>query len=332
MAEYKGIQGYSVEYLEADPPAAKAVGRLWYNDSGSGAFKIGTSASGSWSSGGALNTGRGQFGLTGIVTAAVAFGGSPSQKNNTEQYDGTTWTAKNTLNTGTQYNVGFGTSTAATNTGGVVSGGADTGVTESWDGTNWTTSPGTLNTARQKMSASNQAPSTTGIIFGGYKQSPNTSVNNTEEWNGSAWSEKSGDLNTAREAGGGGGTATAAFIAGGNIYSPSSLQNLTELWNGTSWTASNPLNTSRQGTGSSGTTTSALVYGGTTGSPTAVTEQWDGTSWTEVGDLATAAEGKGKGCGVSGDSALAAGFDGSPNTITEEWTSPIYTIKTVTVS
>ena len=331
MATIKGIKGIKVQSLTSDPTASEAAGQLWYNTTSS-ALKYAIEGAGSWASSNPMNQGRGQFGLTGIVTAALAFAGSPAQKTNTEEYDGTSWTNKNALNTGVQYNVGFGTSTAATNVGGVILGGNDTGNTETWDGTNWTTSPADLNTARQKMSASNQAPSSAGIIFGGYKQSPNTSVNNTEEWNGSAWSEKSGDLNTAREAGGGGGTATAAFIAGGNIYSPSSLQNITEIWDGTSWTAVNNINTARQATGSSGTTTSALIYGGTDGSPTAVTEQWDGTCWTEVADLATAAEGKGKGCGVSGDSALAAGFDGSPNTITEEWTNPVYTIKTVTVS
>jgi hypothetical protein len=76
MATYKGIQGYTVQSLSSDPPAAQSAGQLWYNND-SGAFKIGTQGAGAWSSGGALNTGRGQFGLTGIVTAAVAFGGSP---------------------------------------------------------------------------------------------------------------------------------------------------------------------------------------------------------------------------------------------------------------
>ena len=329
MATIKGIKGIKVQSLTSDPTASEAAGQLWYNTTSS-ALKYAIEGAGSWASSNPMNQGRGQFGLTGIVTAALAFAGSPAQKTNTEEYDGTSWTNKNTLNTGVQYNVGFGTSTAATNVGGVIVGGDDTGNTETWDGTSWTTSPANLNTARQKMSASNQAPSSAGFIFAGYKQSPNTSVANAESWNGTAWTEIA-DVTTPREAGGGGGTLTAAFLAGGNVY-PNTLKNNTEIWDGTSWTAVNNINTARQGVGSSGTTTSALIYGGTDGSPTAVTEQWDGTCWTEVADLATAAEGKGKGCGVSGDSALAAGFDGSPNTITEEWTSPVYSTKTVTLS
>lgn len=61
-----------------------------------------------------------------------------------------------------------------------------------------------------KASAANQGTTTAGLIFGGYKQSPNTSIANVESWNGSAWTETA-DVNTAREQAGGGGTSTAAF-------------------------------------------------------------------------------------------------------------------------
>ena len=283
MATYKGIKGVKVQSKASDPTASEAGGTVWYNTATS-ALKYSIAGAGTWAAGGALNTGRGQFGLTGTVTAAIAFGGAPAQKTNTETYDGTSWTNAPTINTGVQYNVGFGSTTAAVNTGGVVVGGADTGITETWNGSAWSTSPGTLGQASQKRSASNQAPSTTGIVFAGYKQSPNTSIDLTEQWDGSAWTEVN-DLNTAREAGGG-----------------------------------------------SGITTSALLYGGATPPNSALAEQYDGTSWTEVADLATARQGVGKGTGASGGSALAAGFDGSPSTITEEWTSPVYTIKTVTIS
>ena len=329
MATYKGIKGVKVQSKASDPTASEAGGTVWYNTATS-ALKYSIAGAGTWAAGGALNTGRGQFGLTGTVTAAIAFGGAPAQKTNTETYDGTSWTNAPTINTGVQYNVGFGSTTAAVNTGGVVVGGADTGITETWNGSAWSTSPGTLGQASQKRSASNQAPSTTGIVFAGYKQSPNTSIDLTEQWNGSAWTELN-DLNTAREAGGGGGTQTAAFLASGNVY-PNTQPTAVEIWDGTSWTEVNNVNTGRQGTGSSGITTSALLYGGATPPNSALAEQYDGTSWTEVADLATARQGVGKGTGASGGSALAAGFDGSPSTITEEWTSPVYTIKTVTIS
>jgi hypothetical protein len=57
MATYKGIQGYTVDNLSSDPPAAQSVGQLWYNST-SGTFKIGTQSAGAWSAGGDLNTGR----------------------------------------------------------------------------------------------------------------------------------------------------------------------------------------------------------------------------------------------------------------------------------
>jgi len=330
MATYKGIQGYSVQSLASDPsPTASVVGQLWYNST-SGGFNIAVGAAGAWASGGALNTGRGQFGLTGTITAAIAFGGTPGNKNAAETYNGTSWTTVPSLNTGTQYNVGFGTTAAAVNTGGVVSGGADTGITETWDGEAWTTSPGTLGQISQKRSASNQAPSTTGIVFGGQQQSPATAIVLTEQWNGSVWTELA-DLAVAREAGGGGGTQTAAFLAGGNIPPNTQITNV-EIWNGTAWSEDNTLNTGRQGLGSAGTTTSAVVYGGTAGGNVAVTEQYNGTSWTEVADLGTARQGVGKGTGASGNSGLAAGFDGSPATITEVWDGAPASVKTVTVS
>ena len=39
MATYKGIQGYRVESLASDPPAAIGLGQLWYN-SASNVWKV----------------------------------------------------------------------------------------------------------------------------------------------------------------------------------------------------------------------------------------------------------------------------------------------------
>jgi hypothetical protein len=55
----------------------------------------------------------------------------------TEEYDGTTWTSSNSLNTGRTSLAGAGTQTAA-----LAFGGGDppyTGATELYDGTSWTT-------------------------------------------------------------------------------------------------------------------------------------------------------------------------------------------------
>jgi hypothetical protein len=53
MAEYKGIKGFKVQYLDQDPVPAVA----------------------GWSSGGNLNTARTDLAGAGTQTAALAFGG-----------------------------------------------------------------------------------------------------------------------------------------------------------------------------------------------------------------------------------------------------------------
>ena len=314
MATYKELHGVNIQSRDSDPTAVE--GDVWYNAATS-KLKMYASA-GSWATGGNMVTGRGQMGCTGTQTAAVIAGGIPSSKNNCETYNGSAWTEANDLNTGVQYNILFGTQTAAINTNGVgPSGSANSDNTEVWNGTSWTTSPADLNTGREKVAAANQGTTTAGCVFAGQTDTPYpptlSYITKQESWNGTAWTEEA-DVNTGRAAGGGGGTATAAILTGG--YTGSTNEDC-EIWNGTAWTEVNDINTARQAMGSAGITTYALIYGGD--SQTAATEQFDGTSWTEVGDLAVARAGLGKGTGTAA-LALAAGFDGSPNTATEEWT------------
>ena len=319
MAEYKAIRGHTIRTIagDADPVV---TGDIWYN-SVTKKIRGAKLGAGSWATGNAMVTGRGQMGCTGTQTAAVIAGGIPSSKDNCETYNGSTWTEANDLNTGVQYNILFGTQTAAINTNGVgPSGSANSDNTEVWNGTSWTTSPADLNTGREKVAAANQGTTTAGCVFAGQTDTPFpptlTYITKQESWNGTAWTEEA-DVSTGRAAGGGGGTATAAILTGG--YTGSNNEDC-EIWNGTSWTEVNDINTAGQAMGSAGITTYALIYGGD--SRTEATEQFDGTSWTEVGDLAVARAGLGKGTGTVA-LALAAGFDGSPNTATEEWTEAI---------
>jgi hypothetical protein len=55
----------------------------------------------------------------------------------------------------------------------------NTGATEEYDGTNWATSPVSLNTARRALAGA--GTQTAGLAFGGYTT---TSVAATEEWTG----------------------------------------------------------------------------------------------------------------------------------------------------
>ena len=101
MAEYKAIHGFTVQNRTSDPLASGVPGATW-------------------SSGGALNTGRNNGGAAGTSqNAGLAFGGNGA-KAVTESYNGTAWTELNDLNTGrSEASKGVGgTQTAAIFAGG----------------------------------------------------------------------------------------------------------------------------------------------------------------------------------------------------------------------
>ena len=328
MATYKGIQGYNVQSLASDPTVTEAIGQLWYNST-TGKFKIATEGAGAWSAGGLLNTYREEAGGSGTQSAGICAGGlqgptiSPRYRDETEIYDGTTWTEVNDLNTGRATPDGAGSTTAALWFGGGSPGAtAPPANTESWDGTSWTAVSG-LATARRD--ASGWGTQALASCAGGV---PN--MTNYEEWNGSAWSAST-VINTGRSLLTGIGTQTAGLIFGGN---PPGVD-VTELWNGSTWTEVNNLTTARSFGGGSGITTAAIYFGGTTGSNTAVTELYNGTSWTEVADMSLARRSL---CGAtSAPSTVSMAYGGFATSYpqadqTEEWNDPVYSIKTVTVS
>src|SRR6056300_1078404 len=93
METHKGIQGFSIQNLSADPSDI-VDGQLWYNSTDS-VFKYNkrTIFTG-WVSGGNMNTARQQHAGAGTQTAGLAFGGEtpPPTTNLTEEYDGSAWT------------------------------------------------------------------------------------------------------------------------------------------------------------------------------------------------------------------------------------------------
>jgi hypothetical protein len=127
MAKLKDIKGSAIQYLAEDP--VEYVG--------------------SWSSGGALNTARQDFGGLGSQTAAFAIGGfvSPGGITNVEQYDGSSWTETTDLNAAITASACAGTTTAGITFGGAHPPGSVQGTTEVWNGSTWT-EVNDLNTAR----------------------------------------------------------------------------------------------------------------------------------------------------------------------------------------
>ena len=316
MADYKNIKGFNIQYLDSDPPNP-IEGQMWFNSTTQTlkGVEVGGAPAGTWASGGILNTARSSSGAAGATnSAALVFGGS-SNSALTEQYNGTSWTEVNDLNSGRQYMGGQGTSTLAICFGGEEPG--FTGKTELWDGTNWT-EVNDMNTARYTLGSGTLAY-TEGFAVGGYGSTG--LMAQVESFDGTNWTEVA-EMNTARNGPFVSGDSANAISAGGSIEPPT--VNNSEVWNGSSWTEVSEINTARYNGGSAGTYTAALIFGGMNqaGTKDAETEFWNGTSWTELSDLALA-RGYQDGAGAASTNAI---YGGGRTTVavanTEEWTVP----------
>ena len=328
MGTYKEIRGTHIVSVTSDPPSP-VNGQMWYNSTDKVVKGFTSSPVGSWSTGSSLNTARSNFGGAGANTeAALGFGGgpppAPTAKNQTESWNGSTWTEVNDLNEKKAYVSGAGTYTSA-----IAAGGDQyTGTAESWNGSSWTNITDEPDGGNGYGSAG--ADSEDALFFGGYSTGGNAF---NRYWNGSSWTEL-GDLNTGRNNLTGAGKTYTAALAFGGATNPSTFKTETESFNGSSWTEVSDLNAGRAYFSGSGTNTSALAWGGAGPSRTAATESWNGSAWTETGDLAAARSGIAKGgAGASNSSGLAyGGSTGSDTGSTEEFVSPTTSTVTFTVS
>jgi hypothetical protein len=189
-----------------------------------------------------------------------------------------TWASGGNLNTAVNLGTTFGTQTATVQTGG---GPPFTGATEEYDGSTWTTSPGSLNTPRGQVLASSGVL-TAGLAFGGGTPSDS---NATEEYDGSTWTT-TGNMNLGRRYISGFGIQTATIAAGGFTSPPAANRNNSEEYNGSTWTAGPTINNARNGLSGTGTTSAGLIFAG---SPQTLnggfTEEWNGTAWSEQNDM-----------------------------------------------
>ena len=131
-------------------------------------------------------------------------------ENNTQKYDGSSWTNTGSLNEARRFAFGFGIQTAAVAAGGSSPPTPNTTSTEEFNGSSWTT-VNNMNSGRRNGGSSGIL--TAGLAYGGADSSPS---NKTEEYNGTTWSVQS-TLGTARYNHYGAGTdnATALYAAGG---------------------------------------------------------------------------------------------------------------------
>ena len=183
------------------------------------------------------------------------------------------WSSGGSLNTARANISGAGTQTSSVAFGGITPPtNARTGATELYNGTSWTTSPGSMNTARNGPMG-NSGTQSAALAFGGDPGgSPRFSAA-TESFNGSAWtslaSMNQGKRNTH---GASGGTQTASLNFSG-FQDPVGNVNYTESWNGSAWTSTSTVNTARRSGAGSGTQTSCEIYSSVISIPTSISSR-----------------------------------------------------------
>ena len=330
MAEYIGIKGSTIQSLASDPPAPQ-VGQVWYNTTSNVLKGYGAQGTGAWASGGNLNTARGYNGGVGTQTAALTFGGTLGatgtppwgRVDDTETYDGTSWSEVADLLAARDNLASFGTQTAALGAGGEP---GTTNACETWNGSSWSEVNNMQDATAKRIGF---GTTSTGVAASG-TPGPGGQAPKSEKWDGTSWADAN-DMNGGHMQGGGGGTSsTSGLVFGGEGPGTKAT---TETFNGTCWTEVADLNTARYAITGSGVETAALAAGGEVSGAVGVVEQWNGTSWSEVADLATARHFGGGTFNSNVASLVVGGYSPSPATydITEEWTTP-NAIKTFTAS
>ena len=150
---------------------------LGYNGSNTGAsYEFdGTN----WTNGGTASTARRELAGSGILTAGLVFGGSPTTAA-TEEYNGTAWTGGGNLGTA---RYGLAGSNAGTQTSSLAFAGGNPAITtnEKYNGTSWS-SDASVATATRFLAGT--GTSSSALKFGGYTGTVNST--STEEYTGAA--------------------------------------------------------------------------------------------------------------------------------------------------
>ena len=305
MAKYSDIKGFTVQTLSTDPIESTPPTGSWssggtmndgkpYGFKGGGvqtaAISFGAATSNdtanenyngtSWTENSAMSDGFSYGTGTGSQTDAIAIGGvvNPglNMKNQTEEWNGSSWTAGGNINTA-RYNVAnqaWGPGTASAFVGGRGPDYQPKAFHEQYNGSSWTE---TTDMPTDIFDGSAGGTQTNAILASGNhtKQPPGSSTSDgkTITWNGSAWTEVT-EFSTARTVSSGSGIYNDFLLIGGYTPSPGNLA-LTEKWNGSSWTEIADISTARNSMGVSKTesdSTSAIVFGGSP-SPT-ITEEF----------------------------------------------------------
>jgi hypothetical protein len=316
MATYYGTYGQKVQYLASDPSDPQ-IGQVWYNSTSATLKVRGATTSGTWASGGNLNTARYGMGNAGTQTANIAFGGStPTTLTAVENYNGTSWTSGSAMPVAVQYQGSSGTQTAALSSGGYRGASYNTNSTDEWSGSAWSTG-GNLNTGRGGLTVGIVGLQTAGLAVGGQSPGGGTA---SESYDGTSWTNTP-SLNTARVFGSAWGSNTGAIAVGapGGGYGTA-----VESFNGSAWTTSTSYPIS-VGVGA-GFGTSYIngvnMDGETPSGRVATCSAWNGTSWTATGSLGTAKSNMGGSGNTLNGLCIGGGTGTSILSATEEFTGP----------
>jgi hypothetical protein len=335
MSTYRQLKGYSVKSVSTNPDNPND-GQIWYNDTDK-VIKVRLLTPASWASGGNMNTGRSEGMTAGTQTASLMSGGivpgSDAMTNNSEEYNGSSWSEGNNLSNFRRAG-GFGAQ--GTQTAGLVSAGNGGSTSpaagllttaEEYNGTSWSDGGDMPAT---KFSHGSLGTQTAGLAFAGKTgTNVNTDVsatNTTFEYDGSSWTA-GGNYGISNNSMAGFGTQTAGVGVGGN--SPASAA--TYEYDGSSWTAGNNVPSTRRSMGAFGILTAGAICGGYSPSAGTLSETltYDGTNWASSADLATGRNG----LGGSGTQSAGIAAGGHPQLqTTEEFTGAVSSTKSIDVS
>jgi hypothetical protein len=179
MSNYKDIVGTAVRNNAGNLPEPE-TGQVWFDSTNLDFKYLFPATIASWRTTSSLNTARYAAGdQIGSASSGMVAGGSPAIAN-AENWNGSSWTEVNDLNTGRTSIAGAGVYTAGLMYAGYHPSSAEQALTESWNGSAFS-EVADLNTARYGSGAGGDQ--TAAICSGGNQ------VANTETWNGSAWTE-----------------------------------------------------------------------------------------------------------------------------------------------
>jgi hypothetical protein len=281
-----------------------------------------------WASGGAYPINAGDITGAGTQTAAICqngrqYPGPNGAINNTNTYDGSSWTAAPTTNSSlwNRASAKNGTQTAALAVGGTPGPSANS---EEYNGSSWSEGPNYPQASQFFDQAT--GTQTAALASGGYGGPPGSAyLDTTCTYDGSNWTALSSPSNLldSRFASTMTGTQTAAIMFNG-VGGGTKV----ESWNGSAWSEQADMLTPRTAAGSAGTNTDAIVYGGE--GPTNATEGWDGTAFSTRPNMGNSVYAHAS-CGTASAALATAGF-GPSSTATEEFTGETTAINIVDIT